>query len=282
MTWQDVQDEQINNALNQYELVYNCNSKLRRFWGLCDNFILDKHFINVFSCFKKHDSFRLLDIGCGQGKLLQVLANYFSNAEFIGIDTNVNSIEQASKNSLPNVSFLLLNYIETIQLGTFDMVICSEVYEHIDDPNNLLFYLQKLVKDNGFLSISTPSGWMYRIPRISNIKMLLKNPRAYFANHLFPEKHWSQALYIHPAIKPKKLIRMLNTIGFKLLNRQSSLWLFNNNSLILRLFNYCEKRGFVNSGIKFYYLLLGLEVLMNRFTPLRVFESRFVLLMEKA
>ena len=40
--------------------------------------------------------------------------------------------------------------------NTFDIIICSHVIEHIDEPSNLLFEINKLLKKSGILFLKTP------------------------------------------------------------------------------------------------------------------------------
>ena len=43
-------------------------------------------------------------------------------------------------------------------IGCFDIVISSEVIEHVDDPKNFLVAIRKNMKDNGILILTTPSA----------------------------------------------------------------------------------------------------------------------------
>ncbi|NLX01648.1 MAG: methyltransferase domain-containing protein, partial [Syntrophomonadaceae bacterium] len=167
------------------------------------------------------------------------------------------------------------------ELGKFDVVICSEVFEHVEDTGQLLYEITRLVREGGYLSISTPSGWMYRIPRLVNIKMFIRNPATFVKYFLFPERNWKEALQIHPAIQPIKLMNLLGKHGFRLIHRQSALWLISERGLFFRWLMAKEKKHPVKAGIQLYHHVAKLDALMNVVPFFQIFESRFVLLMEK-
>ena len=101
----------------------------------------------------------VLDIGCGNGYYLTVpLAIRFHGIRFFGTDTDGGSIEQArSANNLRNLEF---SSPEEIQAGRkFDLVIASEVIEHIEDPGKFLESLKGRLKAGGRIFLSMPNGY---------------------------------------------------------------------------------------------------------------------------
>ncbi|MDD5569335.1 MAG: hypothetical protein PHG23_02900, partial [Candidatus Pacebacteria bacterium] len=170
---------------------------------------------------------------------------------------------------------------ECKELGDFDVIICSEVFEHVTDYRMLVELIKNQLKIGGFLSISTPSGWMFRTLRLSNVKHLLLNPRKYFRTKIKPEHNWEEALKIHPAIQPRKLINMLKSKGFKLLSRQSSLWLMSEKGICFRTLKFFETIDPIKPAIYLHHYCNFVEALMNICPFFRIFESRFILLMQK-
>ncbi len=102
---------------------------------------------------------KCLDIGCGGGLLSERLARL--GASVTGIDITKNSIEIAKIHAFN--SGLDINYINTDvssflkknSTKKFDLVIASEVIEHID--NRILFFeeVSKLLKNKGILILTT-------------------------------------------------------------------------------------------------------------------------------
>jgi len=101
----------------------------------------------------------VLDVGCGNGFYLTTpLATKFSGVQFFGIDTDRRSIEHArSENALINLEFSFLE--ETLEGKEFDLILASEVIEHVDDPLKFLGSLKKRLKPGGKIFLSMPNGY---------------------------------------------------------------------------------------------------------------------------
>jgi 2-polyprenyl-3-methyl-5-hydroxy-6-metoxy-1,4-benzoquinol methylase len=101
----------------------------------------------------------VLDIGCGNGYFLTVpLAARFQGIRFLGVDTDWGSIEQArSANTLTNLEF---SFPEEIREGRgFDLIIASEVIEHVEDPGKFIEYLKGRLNPGGRIFLSMPNGY---------------------------------------------------------------------------------------------------------------------------
>ncbi|MCA9368931.1 methyltransferase domain-containing protein [Candidatus Woesebacteria bacterium] len=111
--------------------------------------------------FKKHykgtKSGCVLDIGCGVGSISFYLAS--KGMDVVGIDVSTRAIElckKVAKNiGLKNVSFKRKTLDD--QLEKNDVVVCSEIIEHIKDDAEFAVMLGKKLKKNAYLFLSTPS-----------------------------------------------------------------------------------------------------------------------------
>lgn len=101
---------------------------------------------------------RVLDVGCGNGVISRHLGQF--GFDVLGIDISQKTIDVArSKNKLPNVRFEAISAEQlTAQGERYDAVICSEVLEHLDHPENLLKVIHESLKDNGLLVVTVPNG----------------------------------------------------------------------------------------------------------------------------
>ena len=101
---------------------------------------------------------RVLDIGCGTGTYLTApLAQQFPDIQFIGVDSDAVSIEYARREfPLPNTRFLLAGELDA---ETFDLVIASEVIEHVEDPPAFLGFLADHLSPSGCLVLTLPNGY---------------------------------------------------------------------------------------------------------------------------
>ncbi|MBO8244209.1 class I SAM-dependent methyltransferase [Prochlorococcus marinus XMU1411] len=101
----------------------------------------------------------VLEIGCGTGfGILYPLARHFKKISFVGEDIDIQSIEFANqKNSLSNLVFRNSNSEK--ENYTYDIIIISEVLEHVEKPQKLLLDIKSKLSDSGILFITIPNGY---------------------------------------------------------------------------------------------------------------------------
>lgn len=101
---------------------------------------------------------KILDVGCGNGVISRHLGRYGFNVT--GIDVSGKAIEIAkSLNTHNNVKFEKKSAEELVAQGEkYDAIICSEVLEHLTNPDALLEVLNKSLAQNGKLVITVPNG----------------------------------------------------------------------------------------------------------------------------
>ncbi|MEZ5045620.1 MAG: class I SAM-dependent methyltransferase [Chitinophagaceae bacterium] len=102
---------------------------------------------------------KLLDIGCGNGSF----ASFASDKGFniLGLDIDENSLRLADSRNLKNTEFrkgLLSDfYNNKNNHGQFDIITMFEVFEHLDNPNDTIEYISKLLKPGGYFIGSLPN-----------------------------------------------------------------------------------------------------------------------------
>ena len=111
------------------------------------------------------DTFRpasVVDLGCGGGVLLREIRERYPGVRLAGIDLSAEQIEQNRRVS-PWAEWYVANLDSSAELptsikDTFDVVIASEVIEHLDHPDRLLSNAAVLARPRGHLLVSTQSG----------------------------------------------------------------------------------------------------------------------------
>ena len=99
----------------------------------------------------------VLDVGCGQGSFLQELQAEFPHIEPHGIDISSSAVDLA-RMRVANGRFRVLDITDEFSGEKCDLVVCSEILEHIPDD---MLALQNLRKMTGkYLLVSTPQGRM--------------------------------------------------------------------------------------------------------------------------
>ena len=101
---------------------------------------------------------QVLDVGCGGGILSEAMAR--SGARVIGIDLSQAVLDVAELHALEGKLAIEYRAIAAEELaaarpGSFDLVTCMEMLEHVPDPAKALAALGSLVKPGGHVIVST-------------------------------------------------------------------------------------------------------------------------------
>lgn len=101
---------------------------------------------------------RILEVGCGKGNISLPVASL--GYKIYGIDSNPHEIDYVlRKNKFPNASFEIMDAEKLIIKSYWDIIICSEIFEHLFSPEKLLTRLSEIIKSNGTLIITIPNGY---------------------------------------------------------------------------------------------------------------------------
>ncbi|RBL88005.1 class I SAM-dependent methyltransferase [Chitinophaga flava] len=115
-------------------------------------------FISAAVAERAGDKASVLDVGCGNGVISRHLGQLGFNV--LGIDVSEQAIARAKElNTSPRVSFEVLSAEQLVAQGnTFDVIVCSEVLEHLHQPSSLLATLHQSLKEDGILVVTVPNG----------------------------------------------------------------------------------------------------------------------------
>jgi len=106
----------------------------------------------------------VLDVGCGPGELLLALAQVRPQLRFTGVDLAPQVIAANARN-LPGMKFQVLDLQDGPLDQRFDLVISSEVIEHLSDWRQGIRHLASMVAEGGYLAITVPTGRIYDTER---------------------------------------------------------------------------------------------------------------------
>ncbi len=102
---------------------------------------------------------KILDIGCGEGYLGAAIAK--NNNYIVGVDISRKSVEKAK---------IILNDAVVLDIQEqkvpypnkyFDVIVITEVIEHLLVPEKVLEEASRLLKDDGFMIITTPNFLLF-------------------------------------------------------------------------------------------------------------------------
>jgi 2-polyprenyl-6-hydroxyphenyl methylase/3-demethylubiquinone-9 3-methyltransferase len=139
---------------------------------------------------------RVLDIGCGGGILTDAMARKGANA--LGIDLATKSLKVAQLHALeaqtPRVQYreISAEALAAEQPGSFDVVTCMEMLEHVPDPASIVRACSALVKPGGWVFFSTvnrsPKAFAFAILGAEYILNLLPRGTHEYAKFIRPSE----------------------------------------------------------------------------------------------
>jgi len=108
---------------------------------------------------------RVLEIGCGDGALLRLLAQ--QNSDATGVDASSSGIERCLARGLRAQCFDVSTDVLPFEDDFFDVVISLETFEHLMNPHHALQEVRRTLRPGGTFLCSVPnplSGHPYLYP----------------------------------------------------------------------------------------------------------------------
>jgi 2-polyprenyl-6-hydroxyphenyl methylase/3-demethylubiquinone-9 3-methyltransferase len=142
---------------------------------------------------------RVLDVGCGGGILAEAMAA--EGAQVTGIDLAEKPLKVAALHKLESgreVDYRLCS-AESLAAevpGTFDLVTCMEMLEHVPDPASSVRACMQLAKPGGWVFFSTinrnPKSFLFAIVGAEYVLNLLPKGTHEYAKFIRPSElaHW--------------------------------------------------------------------------------------------
>ena len=152
-------------------------SKQENLWGYLKRLRFVQDVIAESFPNRSADSLRVLDVGCGNGSELALpLARL--GFQVTGIDVHGPSIEHARQMGadITNLSYVC-GRVEELKSPPYDVVILSEVLEHLSEPRLLLSAALQHLHKNGMIIVTVPNGygefeidsWLFRTFRLQRV-----------------------------------------------------------------------------------------------------------------
>ncbi len=157
----------MNSAENSKENVFYNSEWLGNEWAeMIENSPAPRHRRRIIKQLAKESSFQIntmLDVGCGSGILIKELKELLgAKVQFSGCDISASAIN-INKQKYHDVQWFVSDLDEQELNRQADLVVCSEVLEHVRDWEQSL---DKLIKAaNKRLIITVPSGKLFEIDK---------------------------------------------------------------------------------------------------------------------
>lgn len=177
----------------------------------------------------KKNSQKILDIGCGVGAVDIFLAN--QGHKVTGIDISEKAVEICKKSAIlatvaENTKFRVVDFPnESVRDKNFDLALCGEVLEHLQNDKIALKKIFTILKPKGILILSVPSlnAPLYKLRFVQRVDRQVGHLRRY---------------------SMEKLVELCKSVGFKILDvretegiLRNSLFIFYFGNQLLRFLN---------------------------------------------
>ncbi len=130
----------------------------------------------------------ILDVGAGEGFTLEMFRENKIGKKNEGIEYMDDALQLAKKLH-PQVKIKKGNIYELpYKANFFDLVVCNEVLEHLEEPKKALKELKRVSKK--YLILSVPNEPLFTIQRILRGKNVLR-----FGSHPEHIQHWSTGAF---------------------------------------------------------------------------------------
>jgi 2-polyprenyl-3-methyl-5-hydroxy-6-metoxy-1,4-benzoquinol methylase len=129
----------------------------------------------------------ILDLGCGKGKFANLISQIPGTLVF-GIDIDERSIRIAKQEcETSNCHYILGNIEDGGIKSKFDIIVCTDVIEHLYDPDQFVHGMCQLLGDRGIILLGVPNGygpfelishlrkWLGQVMAIFGLKKIFKN-----------------------------------------------------------------------------------------------------------
>lgn len=124
--------------------------------------------------FKKYTLNRngsMLDVGCGEGRHIFGVMQEYPMMKCVGLDMDDDSLKKAEEGysyfeSISEVGAEFIKgsaYSLPFPDNTFDLIVCSEVLEHLHEYNDAVIEINRVLKPGGKFFASVPAFWPEKI-----------------------------------------------------------------------------------------------------------------------
>ncbi len=108
---------------------------------------------------------RILDIGCGDGTIIEYLSKNNKPREIVGIDISKRAVEYVKEKGYEayEMDILSEDFNKFLDGKKFDYIIITEVLEHIIDPEKVIVAVKEKFNKSVFISIPNAGFFVHRL-----------------------------------------------------------------------------------------------------------------------
>ena len=142
---------------------------------------------------------RLLEVGCGEGRLAELLAEWKPGCRVTGIDLEIGLVEGLGQ---PRFDFSVQSaYSLGFAEAEFDLVVAAEVLEHLDHPDKGLAEMVRVSRSHVLLSVPREPLWRA-------LNMLRGAYWTEWGNTPGHLQHWSRGSFVEMVSRHLEIVRI--------------------------------------------------------------------------
>ena len=182
----------------------------------------------------------VLEVGCGRGYMTALISKMASVAAF-DISSSTLRYAKVLGNLDTNVFYFQGNvYSIPFETGLFDVIVATEVLEHLPDLDSAMKEINRVLKKGGIVIASVPNTMRFYYPTVILPLLTRKEGRRRLAGFMTREVDDTIGQY-HRPFMPKQFRNLFKENGFEKIRHKTSMvyfWRFPYYSAIL----FCEER----------------------------------------
>lgn len=165
----------------------------------------EKPFFDLVDMIEPRPGMRIVDLGCGTGRLTRALHERGAARETIGIDRSPKMLEQQGYDLPPSLRFEV-GAIEDFPgtLGTFDLIFSNAAFHWVADHRSLLDRLARALAPGGQIAFQLPA-------QHDTTTHIVADELAAAEPYRSALKGWNRA---QPVLGPDEYARVLYRLGF--------------------------------------------------------------------
>jgi 2-polyprenyl-3-methyl-5-hydroxy-6-metoxy-1,4-benzoquinol methylase len=169
--------------------------------------------ISVLNSYEFINTQKAMEVGPGSGIYLQTLCNRFDSVTAIDIEEIYIDNLCHMKDSLKNLKLLNTDICDGTLDDHFDLVLCTEVIEHVNNPIEFFKSLTDAIVFGGMLVISTPQPFsiMELCCKIALSKYLIALTRLVYKEPVLPNGHIS-------LLSHRQILKLLSQNNFEIIS----------------------------------------------------------------
>lgn len=145
----------------------------------------------------------IIDLGCGEGLALEKLMKGFPGRNVMGVDLELENIEICRRHALNAVYSNL--YDLALPDAHFDVCVCIDVLEHLEDPVRAVREMNRILRRNGRLIMLVPHDRNFFLARLA---FFMFKEAFYETGH---QRRWN----------PKQVERLVSSEGLSIIAQKN-------------------------------------------------------------